>query len=135
MRTVTKDEVSKALVKVILENPNREVRDCVYSDDNDDPVCVVGYVLHDLGLPRPRVCDGHGPLADADALINQDAFKSKSVQYFFTKHGVEFEPDALELLNNAQEIQDGRWSPGQSVLDRPGRSWKTILIELADIRF
>ena len=75
-------------------NPTNEVEDCVYTDIHGDH-CIAGQVLNDIGLNVPNWDDEY---------FNNEVIRIVIRRGFFGD--VEFEPEAINLLEDAQVSAD-----------------------------
>lgn len=109
-RLFTRDEVLDAARAVVAEwGRDHVVRglDCVYSNEEGRPVCLVGHVVHRLGLPFPPGGNYRVPLP-GPSLLTCPPVRRHYWENLFT-------PDALAALRVMQTFQDAGQTWGRAL--------------------
>jgi ribosomal protein S16 len=107
MREISLKEVEGALRQLAESNPDGHGRgpavgECVYTNQDGTPGCVVGHVLEILGLPRPAFTDSTNTCGVETTVSST----GECFQEWLRGVGATLSDDAREILNQAQEHND-----------------------------
>jgi hypothetical protein len=95
-----------ATEKVVNANPDKVVEHCIYTNEDGSPCCVIGYVLDELGLPRP---EGDGENGKNARVTRPDGWTSLSDNHLtidVIEYGNFFDTPAMVFATKLQQIQD-----------------------------
>jgi hypothetical protein len=109
----TLEQLQAATAEVVAEHPRKKNRTPRHFNERGKPVCVVGHVLHHLGVERDdtRIPDR--------SYFAESAFDLRTIKII--------DPDAYPWLEQLQDLAD-RSATGKA---RERRTWKQTLEEVS----